>query len=569
MPRLALCLCLAACAFPASALAGYPLRPAAPGPGEAGEEKPEFDPDRVLPRIERALGGDVKAAPGGLYRVDVGRGPDVFTHGPDPVTPALSSGKAPAGDPFAHGKFGNEPTDPPLCAASANGDYYQHVIYMRPPTRPDRFAQVEGDIVEEIFQMNYALNRDSLASGGPSADYKVLCKQVGGQFFVDVANVVSSAPANFSGVTTELRNLGFNKQNVDYTVFYDGNPTVPQCGVGGFFSDESAGANNLNNLGNNHGITWVNCWDGTTPMHENGHNQGAVQYNAPQSTGDGAHCFQAQDIMCYNDGGDLDPGFLTACPNPAPAGELRRFDCGFDTYFDSAPENDEYLDDNWNIGSPVNRFIVFGAGGGGNQPPIAAFTHSCDNLQCQFTDQSTDADGTIATRHWNFGEGGLASSQQNPSYTYQFSGTKNVSLQVTDDDGASDSVQIPVTVSDGTSTRLANGVREARNAGAQDTFDRVKFKVPRKAKKVVIKTTGEDCDFVSEDLCIPDLDLYVRIGAQPTLSSFHCRPFRYGIKEKCIGRASQGSIRGMHHIGVYNFAAAPGTPYKIRASFKK
>ena len=36
------------------------------------------------------------------------------------------------------------------------------------------------------------------------------------------------------------------------------------------------------------------------------------------------------------------------------------YDCGFDTYFDAMPERGEYLDENWNIGSPENRFIVFG-----------------------------------------------------------------------------------------------------------------------------------------------------------------------------------------------------------------
>ena len=102
---------------------------------------------------------------------------------------------------------------------------------------------------------------------------------------------------------------------------------------------------------------------------------------------------------------------------------------------------------------------------------------------------------------------------------------------------------------------------------AQDTFDRYKFRVPRKAKKVTIKTNGEGCDFVSEDLCVPDLDLYVRIGAPPNLGSFHCRPFLYGITEKCVGRAP--GIRGIHHIGVYNFAAGPGTDYSIRASFRR
>ncbi|MFC7503142.1 endonuclease/exonuclease/phosphatase family protein, partial [Nocardioides sp. GCM10030258] len=47
--------------------------------------------------------------------------------------------------------------------------------------------------------------------------------------------------------------------------------------------------------------------------------------------------------------------------------------------------------------------FTIGGGGGGNQPPTASFTHSCTNLACTFTDASTDADGTIASRSWDFG----------------------------------------------------------------------------------------------------------------------------------------------------------------------
>ena len=85
MSRLVVCLAvLAAWALPAGALADYR---AAPQTGGSGEAKPEPRLPSVPPRIEQALGGEVEIAPDGLYRVDVARGPDVYTHGPDPVTP--------------------------------------------------------------------------------------------------------------------------------------------------------------------------------------------------------------------------------------------------------------------------------------------------------------------------------------------------------------------------------------------------------------------------------------------------------------------------------------------------
>jgi len=72
-----------------------------------------------------------------------------------------------------------------------------------------------------------------------------------------------------------------------------------------------------------------------------------------------------------------------------------------------------------------------------NDPPHAEFIVSCEELTCRFTDQSTDADGTIASRGWDFGDG-ATSTERNPSHTYAAAGQYTVTLRVTDDDGATD-----------------------------------------------------------------------------------------------------------------------------------
>ncbi len=82
-----------------------------------------------------------------------------------------------------------------------------------------------------------------------------------------------------------------------------------------------------------------------------------------------------------------------------------------------------------------------------NQPPVANFNFSANNLQVAFTDLSTDADGSIVSRQWNFGDG-TSSTAQNPSKTYASPGSYNVSLTVTDDKGASNSFSRVVEVSD-------------------------------------------------------------------------------------------------------------------------
>jgi VCBS repeat-containing protein len=80
-----------------------------------------------------------------------------------------------------------------------------------------------------------------------------------------------------------------------------------------------------------------------------------------------------------------------------------------------------------------------------NQPPAAEFTWSCSNLDCTFTDGSSDSDGTIAGWSWNFDDG-TGSTGQNPSHSYPAGKTYHVKLTVTDNDGSEKSVQHDVTV---------------------------------------------------------------------------------------------------------------------------
>ncbi|MFG3050105.1 collagenase [Kitasatospora sp. NPDC048239] len=82
----------------------------------------------------------------------------------------------------------------------------------------------------------------------------------------------------------------------------------------------------------------------------------------------------------------------------------------------------------------------------GNQAPKAAFTTAVGELAVTFVDRSTDADGTIAARSWNFGDGS-GSTAANPTKVYGAAGTYTVTLTVTDDKGATASTSQTVTVS--------------------------------------------------------------------------------------------------------------------------
>lgn len=82
-----------------------------------------------------------------------------------------------------------------------------------------------------------------------------------------------------------------------------------------------------------------------------------------------------------------------------------------------------------------------------NAAPTANFTYACTDLQCTFTNLSSDSDGTVTSSDWDFGDDG-SSGNPNPTHTYASAADFQVTLTVTDNDGDAGTVTKSVTVTE-------------------------------------------------------------------------------------------------------------------------
>ncbi len=82
-----------------------------------------------------------------------------------------------------------------------------------------------------------------------------------------------------------------------------------------------------------------------------------------------------------------------------------------------------------------------------NDAPTANFTMDCTDLSCSFTNLSSDSDGQVESSVWEFGDDGSATTT-NPTHGYVEAGDFQVTLTVTDNDGAEGTVTRSVTVTE-------------------------------------------------------------------------------------------------------------------------
>ena len=238
------------------------------------------------------------------------------THGPDPATVsapiATAAAAASAVDWCANAD--------PAANQYANGDYRYHAVYAHPSDRPSRLAALGAELQESAFGASALIERQygraiRFDVGTPCGPGRLDISEVQLPFTEDQLAALAAADhtATFDAVGAALRQRGFtvapNDASADqlaalrenYVVWLDGPGPPGSCGQGTALLDNTRSQTNLNNLGGKLALIFRNgrdfCGDDVV-RHEIGHNLGALQPDAPNTT-DGVHCNDAfEDTMC-------------------------------------------------------------------------------------------------------------------------------------------------------------------------------------------------------------------------------------------------------------------------------
>ena len=325
--------------------------------GAQGEQSP--DPSDFPPGSDQAQAGPVdgpykdvdgigpaRLTEEGLLEVKLADGVEIV-HGSDPG-PAIEPPDDASADTAAAQGIN---LDNPLCT---DNPLLFRVVYAHPENKTSARDEVATDIRTAMRWANYTVHRDGLAYSGDDikVDMRVKCTPGGA---IDVAgfkaNNITSSSSNedFDTISNQAAVHDFDAPGRRYIIFWDSH-VAGACGIGSFRSDDSRSVNNVANDGSaaRYSVIYGRaCWGGgRTPLHEAGHNMGAVQYSAPHNS-DGAHCNHQLDVMCY---------FAGDAANYPQLCNIQRFDCNGDDYFDPNASTG-YLSTKWNLGWNGNKAL--------------------------------------------------------------------------------------------------------------------------------------------------------------------------------------------------------------------
>jgi hypothetical protein len=275
------------------------------------------------------------------------------THGPDPAPPGQSiEVDVAAESPSARAAVGAVP-----CEGDGVAGRRVEVLYVHGST--DRYSQYLTQFVNWSTGMDIIYNASAVETGGER--HLRFVTSGNGTCTPVVRNVAvsDSSLTSFGGSIDAVRAAGYNRSDRKYVMFTDANV---YCGIGEFAGDDRKTDANRSNSGPSYGRVDSGCWDASTAAHELGHNLGAVNYSAP-NTSNGGHCIDEYDVMCYSDSPDH-PDMVIACADRA---HDARLDCNHDDYYSTSPAGGSYLATHYNVAD--NLYLIKGPGTTPPPPP--------------------------------------------------------------------------------------------------------------------------------------------------------------------------------------------------------
>jgi hypothetical protein len=270
----------------------------------------------------------------------------------DAQNPPKDPGAAPASDEAANiGSGGDLGVVTPLnypCVGTGTDGYRTKVIYVYPAGNASRLSTYQSSLQSIAKRMNAVVYNSAAATGGnrqirfatnPDCSLAVSSKAISGDIY------------NFGNIKNQLRAAGYNSAYRKYLVMVDAySYQYNICGQGDVYGDDRPTQDNWNNTGNEFAVVWHDCWNYAEP-HEFMHMLGGVQPGAPYAT-PGYHCYDQNDVMCYDDDGAGPVTVQARCTNTV---SIWRYDCFKDTYFHAGTASG-WLATHWNAAN--NRFLT-------------------------------------------------------------------------------------------------------------------------------------------------------------------------------------------------------------------
>lgn len=287
-----------------------------------------------------------------------------FTGDPPPATvataqPITKLQPSPAGDhPDAHDVVGTpDPgaaapvakpaADPTASACRDDGRSGRRIeaLYVHGSAQRSRYTKQLTTFRTWLDQMDQAFVRAAQVHSGGVRHPRYLrddqCRAV-----VRDVTIEQDAMENVDTITAAIKRQGFVRTDRKYIVWYD----AKGCGVGfGNGGNDDPSWYNLYNFGPHYAAIGTDCWGWSPTLHELLHTLGAVQANAPHGTENG-HCWDDEDVMCYDDGSLPKGGLSLRCPeDKGDEWAMNQIDCNGDDYFNTRPKRGSYLATHWNV----------------------------------------------------------------------------------------------------------------------------------------------------------------------------------------------------------------------------